>query len=193
MPRKNLVFAAYCDEELCGSHGAMAAVLNPPAAASSTWTARQIRSGSVHPAGRWWLTGTMYRKPWTVRKKRLWHCRLPWRKSKSLEKTIDEKLAPFGIKGDGFFPYTRFFHYGFCEPDCRDIADMLDACREATGKELQVCGSCLSDLSVILKYGRANAFGFGCGRNFDEPGGAHQPNEFIECDKLVEYTKNIGA
>ena len=70
---------------------------------------------------------------------------------------------------------------------------MLEASREATGYEPSVCGSCLSDLSVISKYGSSKAFAFGAGRNFGEPGGAHQPNEFIECDKFVDFTKTIGA
>ncbi|MBQ2896957.1 MAG: hypothetical protein IJE46_01355 [Clostridia bacterium] len=56
-----------------------------------------------------------------------------------------------------------------------------------------MCDSCLYDLSVISKYGGGNAFAFGSGRDFSLPGGAHQPNEYIECDKLVEYTKVIAA
>ena len=86
-----------------------------------------------------------------------------------------------------------FFHYVFCEPDSNDVKLMTEASREATGNELLVCGSCLSDLSVISKYGSNKAFGFGAGRDFSEEGGAHQPNEYIECDKLVGYTKTLAA
>lgn len=110
-----------------------------------------------------------------------------------LEKVLSERLAPLGIIGDGFRPRTRFFHYVHCEPDSPDIKVMLEASREATGEEPLVCGSCLSDLSVISKYGSSEAYGFGMGRDFCLPGGAHQPNEFIECDKFVDYTKTIGA
>ena len=70
---------------------------------------------------------------------------------------------------------------------------MLTASREITGKEPIVCASCLSDLSVISKYGSSRAFGFGIGRDFSQEGGAHQPNEYIECSKLLEYTKIIAA
>ena len=70
---------------------------------------------------------------------------------------------------------------------------MLDASIEATGKAPAVCGSCLSDLSVISKYGSSEAYGFGMGRDFSLPGGSHQPNENIECDKFVEFTKTIAA
>lgn len=115
---------------------------------------------------------------------------------KEFEKLNDEickKLEPMGIVGDGFKPRTRFFHYVYAEPDCEDIKNMVAAAKEAVGKDIRVCGSCLSDLSVISKYGSSNAFAFGAGRDFSLPGGAHQPNEYIECDSLVEFTKIIGA
>lgn len=112
---------------------------------------------------------------------------------RELEKVLKERLAPMGIIGDGIVPRTRFFHYVYCEPDSEDIKAMLYASMEATGKAPIVCGSCLSDLSVISKYGSSEAYGFGMGRDFSMPGGAHQPNEFIECDKFVEFTKTIAA
>ena len=110
-----------------------------------------------------------------------------------MEKVLKEKLEPLGIIGDGFEPQTRFFHYAFCEPDSKDIKIMLEAAKEVTGNEPIVCGSCLSDMSVISKYGSSQAFAFGAGRDFSKPGGAHQPNEYIECDKLVEYAKIIAT
>lgn len=110
-----------------------------------------------------------------------------------LEKKLADALEPLGIIGDGFVPYTRFFHYVSCEPDSPDIKKMLDAAREVSGREPVVCGSCLSDLSVISKYGSNNAFTFGAARTFQEEGGAHQPDEFIECDKLLEFTKIVAA
>ena len=112
---------------------------------------------------------------------------------RELEKVLKERLAPMGIIGDGIVPRTRFFHYVHCEPDSEDIKAMLNASIEATGKAPIVCGSCLSDLSVISKYGSSEAYGFGMGRDFSLPGGAHQPNEFIECDKFVEFAKTIAA
>ena len=112
---------------------------------------------------------------------------------KELEMVLEERLAPLGVIGDGFKPHTRFFHYVFCDPDSEDVQNMLTASREVTGKEPIVCGSCLSDLSVISKYGSSRAFGFGMGRDFSKEGGAHQPNEYIECNKLLEYTKIIAA
>ncbi len=109
-----------------------------------------------------------------------------------LERTLKKRLEPLGIVGDGITPRTRFFHYVFCEPNSEDILAMRKAAIEATGKAPVICGSCLSDLSVISKYGSNRAFAFGIGRDFSLPGGAHQPNEFIECDKLIEFTKTIA-
>lgn len=110
-----------------------------------------------------------------------------------LEKLLKEKLETMGIISDGFIPLTRFFHYAFCQPDSEVIKIMLAAARETTGTEPVVCGSCLSDMSVISKYGSSQAFTFGIGRNFNKPGGAHQPNEYVECDKMVDYAKTIAA
>ena len=112
---------------------------------------------------------------------------------KELEKVLAERLAPLGIISDGLFDHSRFFHYVHCEPDSEDIKTMCEAAIEATGEAPLVCGSCLSDLSVISKYGSSAAYGFGLGRNFDDEGGAHQPNEFIECDKLVGFAKTLAA
>ena len=116
-----------------------------------------------------------------------------YKELEAIEKILAEKLAPLGIIGDGFKARTRFFHYVNCAPDSDDIKDMLASAIDATGEAPLVCGSCLSDLSVIAKYGSTNAFAFGAGREFSKRGGAHQPNEFIMCDELVNYTKTIAA
>ncbi len=108
-----------------------------------------------------------------------------------LGERISERLAPLDITYDGFQFDTRFFHYVECSPDSEDIKTLLEASKEATGSEPKVCGSCLSDLSAIAKNSTGTAFSFGAGREFSAEGGAHQPNEFIECDKLLAYAKTI--
>lgn len=110
-----------------------------------------------------------------------------------LNQILSEKLKPRGIVSDGFTPTTRFFHYVYSAPDCQTIREMCEAAEEAVGQAPVVCGSCLSDLSVILKYGSEHAFALGAGRDFSLPGGAHQPDEFIECRRLVEYAKVLAA
>ena len=255
-PKRNLLFAAYCDEEYGGSHGALSSVLKYPAekivsmdgienqiwhcgsgggeikylyhtkeVVDSAKTAAmaipvvleviekfaQKRSeelennrfykGTIIPktslrymgikagdAGADLGKGEVYFVFYTDKTKDEIYSELA-----ELERELKERLLPLGIIGDGFVPATRFFHYVFCEPDSEDVMLMLEASKEAADKELIVCGSCLSDLSVISKYGSNRAFGFGAGRDFSCEGGAHQPNEYIECDKLLEYTKTIAS
>ena len=110
-----------------------------------------------------------------------------------LHELLKQRLAPLGMVSDGFYPTTRFFHYVFCEPDCQDILDYLDAADLATGIRPQVCGGALGDQSVIAKYGTQNAFSVGPIRSFELEGGAHQPNEFVECDSLAAFTKTMAA
>ena len=256
LPKANLVFSAYCDEEYGGSHGALASVLRYPCPRivsmdgrenqiwhcgsgggevkylfhtrdtvdSAKLTASAIPivmdvvetfaanrrkeleenrfyAGTIIPgtslrymgirAGNNGMDlgkGEVYFVYYTDKTKEEIEAEFA-----ELERILAERLADIGIIGEGFKPNTRFFHYVFCEADSDDIQLMLEAVRETTGKEPLVCGSCLSDLSVISKYGSSRAFGFGAGRDFSKPGGAHQPDEYIECDKLVEYTKTIAA
>ena len=115
-----------------------------------------------------------------------------WQELRALEKVIADRLEPLGIQGDGFRAHTRFFHYSACPAESDGIQRLIKAARDASAPVPTVIGSCLSDLSIIAKRGSSNAFGFGCGRDFVLPGGAHQPDEYIECDKLVEYTKTMA-
>lgn len=255
-PSRNLVFAAYSDEEYGGSHGALAAVLKYPcrrilnmdgregqiwhcgsggqevkyifrtkdpvdsakyAAAAiplvlevietfaekrrSELEENKFYAGTIIPKtslrymgiragfdGADLGTGEAYFVYYTDKTKDEIYAEFA-----ELEKILAEKLSPLGIEGVGFKPVTRFFHYVFCEPDSEDINLLLDASKEATGNDLLVCGSCLSDLSVISKHGTDRAIAFGAGRDFSKLGGAHQPNEFIECDKLLDYAKTVAA
>ena len=255
-PKRNIVFAAYSDEEYGGSHGAMAAVMKYPTnrivsmdgregqiwscgsgggelkyhfhAANVVDSAKTVAlalpvvigvldefaaarrkeldenrfyHGTIIPetslrymgvkAGNGGMDldrGEVYFVFYTDKTKEEIYKELD-----VIDKKIKERLLPLGMIGDGFSAPTRFFHYVFCEQDSRDIMLMREASREVTGNDLDVVGSCLSDLSVISYHGTPLAFGFGAGRDFSMVGGAHQPNEFIECDKLVDYTKTIAA
>lgn len=112
---------------------------------------------------------------------------------KDIEKRLTEQLMPLNIVGGSFTGTTRFFHYAYAEPDCKAITDLQQAAKNATGRDLTPCASCLSDLSVILKHGSPEAFAFGIGRDFNDAGGAHQPNEYITCADLLEYAKIMAV
>ncbi len=256
MPKRNLLFGAYCDEEYGGSHGALSTVLKYPTERIVSMDGRENQiwhcgsgggemkylfhvketvdsaktaamaipvvleviekfakkrneeleknrfyKGTIIPktslrymgikagdAGADLGKGEVYFVFYTDKTKEEIYSEFT-----ELDKELKERLLPLGIIGDGFVPATRFFHYVFCEPDSEDVMLMVEASKEAIGKEPIVCGSCLSDLSVISKYGSKRAFGFGAGRDFSKEGGAHQPNEYIECDKFLEYTKTIAS
>lgn len=255
VPKRNLLFSAYCDEEYGGSHGALAAVLRTPCPRiiSMDGRAGQIwncGSGGGEVFYRYHVEKTvdsakaaaeaipvMLRVLDEFGKNRYEELEAnPYYKGTiipptslrymgiragnygadlgtcealftyytdktreemaeefaAFEKKLSEALAPLGIVGDGFTPNTRFFHYVSCPPDTEDIRMLLTAAEEA-GRPLRVCGSCLSDLSVIAKYSPKGAVAFGAGRDFSQPGGPHQPNEFIECDAFLTYTKTIAA
>ncbi|MBE7052295.1 MAG: M20 family metallopeptidase [Ruminococcaceae bacterium] len=257
VPKKNLLFAAYSDEEYGGSHGAMAAVMKYPAKSivsmdgddAQIWhcgsggqevkyffrtkdtvdSAKDVSKaiavvidtieetfgdarrkemeqnpfykGTIIPQtalrymgsrggndGSDLGKGEVYFVFYTDKTKEE-----IWSELKDVENILSQKLAPLGIVGDGFEGVTRFFHYVFCNPDSDDVNLLVEASMDVSGRKPLVCGSCLSDLSVISKYGSSRAFGFGVGRDFSEAGGAHQPNEYVDCDELVYFAKTIGA
>ena len=111
---------------------------------------------------------------------------------KAMEMVLSRKLQTMGIVSDGFTFTTRFFPYGFTEPDCAAITDLQAAARAVSGRELKPCGSCLSDLAILLANGGTDAFSFGVGQDFNVYGGAHQPDEHIGCAALLEFTKIMG-
>lgn len=256
-PKKNLLFTAYCDEEIGGSHGALASslkypcnrVVNMDGRINQVWhcasggqdakflfhakgtvnsadiTAKAIPiilevmekfkanreselsknpfyKGTIIPttslrymgikvgnAGNDLGNGEIHFTYYTDKtKEHIYGIEFP-----ELEKEISKRLEPLGLECDGFKPHTRFFHYTFVEPNAPEILEFSDAMQEAIGKRPQVCGSCLSDLSVIGKFGGKCAFAYGAGKDFSLPGGPHQPNEFIDCDVLVEFAKTIGS
>lgn len=256
IPKKNLIFSAYCDEEYGGSHGALATVLKYPCecivnldgienqiwncssggqeakyffhkdgpADSAIYVARGIPTvldvlenfrkkreaeleanpyykGTIIPqtslrymgikagnSGTDLGRGEVYFTYYTTKSKDE-----IYREFAELEKVLDKKLAPLGLVGEHFIPNTRFFHYTEIKPDDKSITDFLDAAHEAVQSVPNVCGSCLSDLSVIGKFGGGAAFAYGAARDFSLPGGAHQPNEYIECDSLVCFAKTVAA
>ncbi|MBO5408085.1 MAG: M20 family metallopeptidase [Clostridia bacterium] len=254
-PKKNLLFSAYVDEELGGSHGAMAAVMKyptkrivnidggyemlvPSATGGGVVTYRFHTKSTVDSAEptamgfpivmeemkkffharRDELQNNPYYKDTFVPETSLRYNEIRagnsdmdkdigvlqftfytdktkeeiYKEFVELEQSISKKLAPLGLVGDGFTPDSRFFHYGVCPPDSEDVKLMVEAAKEV-GMDMQVCAGALSDMSVLLKYGSNATFTIGASRLFHEVGGAHQPNEFIECEKLLKLTKSVAA
>ena len=106
----------------------------------------------------------------------------------------DEKLEKIGFKITKREMTTRFFH--FVKSDYKNstvVKKLTEAARETSGRELVPSGAVLSDLSLIVKNGSPNAVAFGVGKAFDVYGGAHQRDEHISCDTLLEFAKIMGS
>ena len=70
---------------------------------------------------------------------------------------------------------------------------LKNAGQEAIGETIIEEASCLSDLNILINNGSRKSFSFGIGRDFNVEGGAHLKDEFIECERLVEFAKTVAA
>lgn len=105
---------------------------------------------------------------------------------------IRRDIAPLGLELEDVIYRSRFFRYGFTPDSHPEIQRLRRTCQKATGLETKVVPSCLSDLSLFLGCAPGRAVSFGAGRDFDVPGGAHLPDEFMQCDALVALAKALG-
>ena len=105
---------------------------------------------------------------------------------------LSKKLEPIGLEFVKIEMTTRFFHFGISENPNPAMDALVQAGKDVSNTEIKRVSSCLSDLSIFLKYGSTRAFAFGAGRQFNDIGGAHQPNEFIECDKFLNFAKIVA-
>ena len=106
---------------------------------------------------------------------------------------LNRRLDPLGMKFEGFRMTTRFFRFAETADVNPTLELLKETIKEISGQERDGIGSCLSDLPLFIHYGSPRAFCFGAGRDFGEYGGAHQPDEFIECDRFLEFTKILAA
>ena len=111
----------------------------------------------------------------------------------SLTERINRRLADQGVCVKQITPMTRYFRYAASDSDNEYIRLLRSAADEAIGEVPVVEASCLSDLNILINNGSRKSFSFGIGRDFDVEGGAHLKDEFIECDRLVAFTKAIAA
>ena len=107
--------------------------------------------------------------------------------------SINRRLEPLGIKIVDVVESSRFFAHGFVDKDNENIKLMQNVGKSIIGRDIDVKPSCLSDLSLFLAGAPGRAVAFGAGRDFDMPGGAHLPDEFIECESLLNFAKIIAG
>jgi len=109
---------------------------------------------------------------------------------------ICERLKPrfdaLSLATDGFVLRTRFFIYGETDKESREVQVLSSLLEEQNGVAPDTKDTCLSDLSLLLRYGTKNSFNFGIPRGSKEGGGAHQPNEHIDCEILLSFVKILA-
>jgi len=108
---------------------------------------------------------------------------------------ILRKLAPYfekhNLSTSGFTPTTRFFGYHETKDSTGAVSAMKKAAEDAAAAAVNTTGACLSDLSIFLSYGSEESFNFGILRDFKLYGGAHQPDEYVECEQFLNHTKAL--
>ena len=114
-----------------------------------------------------------------------------WEELNSSFERINERLSPLGIKIEEVIESSRYFGYGTVDGQNENIRLLKSVGKDIIGRELSVKPSCLSDLSLFLSAAPGRAVSFGAGRDFDVPGGAHLPDEFIECESLLNFAKIV--
>ena len=116
-----------------------------------------------------------------------------WRELNATFSSINEKCACLGIKIEEVVESSRFFTHGFVDKGNSNVELLKKVGMETVGREISVKASCLSDLSLFLAAAPGRAVSFGAGRDFDVPGGAHLPDEFIECESLLNFAKIVAG
>ncbi len=106
--------------------------------------------------------------------------------------SINESLAPLRISIDHVIRRSRFFRYAASNKEHELIRLLHRTIAGQIGRETMVCGMCLSDLNLFIHHTNGNAVSCGVCQDFSVEGGAHQPNEFVVCDELVDFTKAIA-
>lgn len=108
---------------------------------------------------------------------------------------IVQRVTPYleehNLRTGGFVHTTRYFDYAETVDRNGAMAAMHRAAEEVRGEPVKICGSCLTDLSVYIPYGVDTSFNFGIIRDFALYGGAHQPDEFVECKDLLDHAKAL--
>ena len=105
---------------------------------------------------------------------------------------INRKIAPLGLYIESVVESSRFFGYGSVDKSILPIELIKKVGKRIVGRDILDKPSCLSDLSLFLSAAPGRAVSFGAGRDFDVYGGAHLPDEFIECDSLFSFAAIIS-
>ena len=111
----------------------------------------------------------------------------------ALASDIAKAVAPLGLVVDRMTPRGRLFRYAAADKAHPEILRLCRHVEKEAGKHPRICGMCLSDLNIFINNLGGNAVGMGVCRDFADEGGAHQPNEYVDCEELLRFTKAITS
>lgn len=105
---------------------------------------------------------------------------------------VAKQYRSLGLAFTSLEQATRFFHCLKAPEDDQAVAIMKECAETAGERSVKITGACLSDLSLYLRWGSVSSFNFGIFRDFKRYGGAHQADEFVDCDEFVSLTKALA-
>lgn len=108
-----------------------------------------------------------------------------------MQEELNADLAPLRVQAVSLSPFTRFFTCDTIPETDPAVVQLQGAFWEVHHRAPVISGACMSDLSIFSHYGK-RALNFGILRDFMLHGGAHQPDEYVECAELLQYTKTIA-
>lgn len=115
-----------------------------------------------------------------------------WNELHHIERRMREKLDGLGLVFDGFQEVSRYFDYKYADAEDPAVCLMAECASETSGNPIKKTGACLSDLFLYMEYGSPASFGYGIMRDFKLYGGAHQPDEYVDCVDFLNCTKAVA-
>lgn len=110
---------------------------------------------------------------------------------KAIENCLSSEWDAMGIETGGFELYTRYFIYAEGERNGSNL-EFLRAMEDVYKESSTMLGArALSDLSIFLSCGSTSSLNTGITRAPNLPGGAHQVDEYVECEHLLRHTQSI--
>lgn len=111
---------------------------------------------------------------------------------KEMGEAIDKRLKELDLVFDGIIRTSRYFHAVAPKSSPAEAQMFCDLLSQTNGKPSRIAGSCLSDLSVLHRWGGGIAFNSGLYKGFDEYGGPHQIDEYVTCSEFLAITKALA-
>ncbi|MBU0714593.1 MAG: M20 family metallopeptidase [Verrucomicrobia bacterium] len=120
-----------------------------------------------------------------------WFYLLPGEDPKKFKKHVENSFL--GIKVAGTFRIEwmpRLLPAGAVAVDHPFAKCTAGSYRLATGCKPELTGAFMSDMGMVIKYGGFPCINFGPAR-WGKEGAAHQPNEFVEIETLMQCLKTV--